>query len=179
MPYAIEKIDTGEIVKRFGSLPKSFEVEIDGHLRRVIAPVAVGDEGLGHRFIEVVQVGFDQPGTYFTKGTLVVTREGNVRTETQEWTAWTQQEIDAFEAVALDAKAASFDVVGSDTRALALMVLEESNLHAERITAILDAIDGASSLAQVKTAIALIPDVPQRTSAQLRAAFKTKLVNGS
>jgi len=65
------------------------------------------------------------------------------------------------------------------TRALALVVLDELNVHAARITAILDAIDGASSLADVKTAIAAINDIPQRTIAQLKTAMKAQIAAGS
>lgn len=60
-------------------------------------------------------------------------------------------------------------------RAFALLLLDELNLHAARITAILDAIDGASNLAGVKTAVAAIADVPQRTAGQIVDAIKAKV----
>ena len=63
-------------------------------------------------------------------------------------------------------------------RAIVLLVLDEFNTHASKINAILTAIDGASSLAEVKTAIAAIPDYPQRTGAQLLNAIKNKIDSG-
>ena len=74
-----------------------------------------------------------------------------------------------------DSTAAQLDQVEDVLRAFMLSVLDEINLHAQRITAILDAIDGANNLATVKTAIALIPDVPERSTAQLRTAIRNKL----
>jgi hypothetical protein len=60
-------------------------------------------------------------------------------------------------------------------RASLLAILDEVNLHAIRINAILDGIDNASNLAEVKTAIALINDVPSRTIAQMKTAIRGKL----
>lgn len=64
-------------------------------------------------------------------------------------------------------------------RALLLTILEEMNLHAARIKSILDAIDGASTLAQVKTAVAAIADPPQRTAGDVRASMANKLNIGA
>jgi len=64
---------------------------------------------------------------------------------------------------------------GSVVRALALLMLDEFNSHAEKITAILNAADSASSLATFKTAMAAIVDQPQRTQAQLVAALKARI----
>jgi hypothetical protein len=90
-----------------------------------------------------------------------------------------QAERDAVDAADLeagrDSTAAQLDELEGVLRAFALAVLDEINLHAVRITAILDAIDNASNLAGVKTAVAAIPDVPQRTVAQLKAAIRSKL----
>jgi hypothetical protein len=60
-------------------------------------------------------------------------------------------------------------------RALALVTLDDLNLHAARIVAILDAIDNNSTLATIKAAIDAIPDIPQRTGAQLKQAVRSKL----
>lgn len=84
--------------------------------------------------------------------------------------------VDAAElAAARDAVAGAFDGVEDFARAFALILLDELNLHAARVTAILDAVDGASNLAGLKTAVAAIPDVPQRTIAQLKTALRAKL----
>lgn len=86
---------------------------------------------------------------------------------------------DAVDAALLSAQrdtiAAVMDAVEDYGRAFALVVLDEINLHATRITAILNAVDGASSLTNLKTAVALIPDVPQRTIDQLKTALRNKL----
>jgi hypothetical protein len=76
---------------------------------------------------------------------------------------------------ARDAVAAQLDAVEEYSRAFALVVLDELNLHASRVTSILDAIDGAASLAALKTAVAAIPDVPQRTVANLKTGVRNKL----
>jgi len=60
-------------------------------------------------------------------------------------------------------------------RALVLMILDEFNAHAIKTNAILTAIDNASTLAQLKTAVLAIPDYPQRTAAQLVTAIKTQI----
>lgn len=74
-----------------------------------------------------------------------------------------------------DAVAAAMDAVEDYSRAFALVVLDEINLHATRITDVLNAVDAASNLATLKSAVALIPDVPTRTIAQLKTALRNKL----
>ena len=90
-------------------------------------------------------------------------------------------EMDVAEKAAVDAAmltatrddvAARLDDVEDVVRAFARAVLDETNLHAARITAILDAIDGAASLGEVKTAVGAIPDVPTRTVAQMKTAVR-------
>lgn len=63
-------------------------------------------------------------------------------------------------------------------RAIVLLALDVTNALATKINAILDAIDGASTLAQVKTAIAAIADAPTYTPAQARTAINNKLTAG-
>ena len=91
----------------------------------------------------------------------------------------TQAERDAIDAAELsarrDATAADLDIVEGIMRAFCLVLLDELNLHAARVTAILDAVDGASSLATLKTAVALIADVPQRNVGQIKTALRGKL----
>lgn len=60
-------------------------------------------------------------------------------------------------------------------RALALMVLDEFNLHALRQAQLHAAIAAATSLADFKTRAATVPALPQRTAEQLIAAIKAKL----
>lgn len=63
-------------------------------------------------------------------------------------------------------------------RAAAAALLDELNLHAQKVNAILNAIDGAATFAAMKTAIAAIPDYPQRTMAQVAASIKNKINGG-
>ena len=90
-----------------------------------------------------------------------------------------QAQRDAVDAAELAARrdgiAATMDAIEDYNRAFALSVLDEINLHATRITAILTAIDNGGTLAQVKTGIAAIADVPQRTVANLKTALRNKL----
>ncbi len=78
-------------------------------------------------------------------------------------------------SAARDAVAAAMDATEDVIRAFALTLLDELNLHATRVTAILDAVDGATTLANLKSAVALIPDVPQRTVGQIKTALRGKL----
>lgn len=63
-------------------------------------------------------------------------------------------------------------------RAVLLAALDEFNLHALKINAILDAVDAATTLANLKSAVALIADYPQRTRQQLVTAIRNKITNG-
>lgn len=91
----------------------------------------------------------------------------------------TQAEKDAVDAANLiaarDDTAAQLDQVEDVLRAFMLTVLDEFNAHADKTNEILDAIDAASNLAQVKSNIAAITDYPQRTTAQLRTTVRNKL----
>ncbi len=90
-----------------------------------------------------------------------------------------QSQRDAVDAAELSAKrdgaVAPIDAVEDILRAFALTLLDELNLHAARVTAILDAVDASTSLATLKSAVALINDVPQRTIGQLKTAMRGKL----
>lgn len=63
-------------------------------------------------------------------------------------------------------------------RALMLTILDEMNLHANKINAILTAIDNGTTLAQVKANIAAIVDYPQRTSIQIRSVIQNNINSG-
>lgn len=175
MPYAIERIDTGEIVRWFGSMPSSFEIEVDGHTRRIVAPVAVGDEGFGHRFVEIVEVDFARPGQFFHQGEDTPTRDGNVITVTRHWTPWTQEEIDAFHVARRDEIAAQIEDVDDVVRAAVLVIMDELNLHSQKLTALGQAIVNGSTLAAIKTAVQAITPLPQRTAEDLVVAIRNKL----
>jgi len=76
---------------------------------------------------------------------------------------------------ARDEIAAQLDSAEDIVRAFMLLVLDEFNAHALKTNSILDAIDTATTLAQVKSLIAAIPDYPQRTVQQIRDAIRDKL----
>jgi hypothetical protein len=60
-------------------------------------------------------------------------------------------------------------------RGYALVALDELNAHALKLNAILDAVDAATTLADLKSRIALITDYPQRTIQQMQNAVRSKL----
>ena len=173
MSYAIENITTGELVKSFSELPKAFDLP-DG--RRVIAPVQVGDEGLGHRMIEVVKINPTQPGTYFTKGQLLISREGNQRIETQEWLSWTQIEIDNYETLRKQNIANQFDNAETISRLAVLALQQELNRSNRVLTALTTAIIQGTNLADIKTRLQALPEKARETTpAQLKAAIEAGL----
>lgn len=90
-----------------------------------------------------------------------------------------QAEKDAVDAATLETArnnlVAQIDNVEDVLRASLLSILDELNAHSLKINAILNAIDGASNLAEVKSAIAAIPDSPPRSIAQLKTAIRNKL----
>lgn len=88
----------------------------------------------------------------------------------------TRDAIDAQElSDRLDAIAAKLDLTQDFQRAFALALLDELNSHADKINAILTAIDNATNLAGLKAEIATIADYPQRTIAQMKTAVRGKL----
>tara|TARA_R110000772_G_scaffold99174_1_gene198763 strand:- start:38145 stop:38606 length:462 start_codon:yes stop_codon:yes gene_type:complete len=151
MPYAIIKLSDESIFRRFAALPKNLQIGT----RRIVAPVNVGDEGTiqgeTYRMVEIVEIGFDRPGPYFDRSIDTPVLTGNTLTITRTWNAWDQPTIDAYEATQLEAKAGRFDQVGSDTRALAIIMMSEIN--------------------NLRTNAGLSP----RTSNQFRTAFKNAL----
>lgn len=63
-------------------------------------------------------------------------------------------------------------------RGVVAALLDELNNHALKINAILDAVDAATSLTDLKTSIGNIADYPQRTLVQAKDAIKTKINAG-
>jgi hypothetical protein len=70
------------------------------------------------------------------------------------------------------------DPISKKEKAVLLVILDEFNAHANKINAILSAIDGAASFGAMKTAIAGIADYPQRTASQIRTAVANKIDAG-
>lgn len=93
--------------------------------------------------------------------------------------AMTQAEQDAVDAshrqAARAAAAAQLEQQEDILRAFMLIVLDDRNVLAARLSSILDAIDGASSLATLKTAVASINNPRQYDEQQLRDAIKARL----
>ncbi|MEN6536062.1 MAG: hypothetical protein ABFD89_20545 [Bryobacteraceae bacterium] len=170
--YAIEKIATGEIVKRYSSLPKSLDMP-DG--RRVISPVQVGDEGLGHRLIQIDEVDFSPPGQFLMQGDDVTERRDNVVTVTRSWLPWAQAEIDAWHVARREAIVRQIDDADDVVRAAVLVIMDELNRHSAKLDAVLAAAAGAGSLSSFKTAMGQVGSIPQRRGSDLRAAIFAKL----
>lgn len=96
-------------------------------------------------------------------------------------------EMDAGEKATVDAALASAakdvaanELEAADTlmRAFAEVLIDELNANAARVKAILDAVDAATNLTTLKTAVALITDPPTRNLAQLKTALRAKLNGG-
>jgi hypothetical protein len=99
-----------------------------------------------------------------------------VTDQIEEMTAGEKDAVDAAALVASrDSAVAQVDQTEDVLRALLLTLLDEFNAHATKTNAILDAVDAATSLADMKTRVGTINDHPQRTVAQLRTAIRNKL----
>lgn len=84
--------------------------------------------------------------------------------------------VDAAEAAArLDGIAGELEQTENITRAFMLLVLDDRNATAAKLNSLLDAIDAASSLANLKTAVAAIANLPTYNETQLRTAIKAKI----
>jgi hypothetical protein len=90
-----------------------------------------------------------------------------------------QAQRDAVDAAALDElrdyTAEVLEQPEAYPRGYALVALDELNAHALKTNAILDAVDAATTLADLKTRIAAIADYPQRTIQQMQNAVRSKL----
>lgn len=178
MKGALVRISDGAIVKA-GDLPFT-HVLADGGTALL---TAVGQEVPAHapayRLYLYIEAAFDRPGEHFTQGADVETRDADTITVTRQWTPWTAQEIAAAVAARRDSVASRFDNVEDIERAAVLVLADELNRHSARLAAILQAAADASSLATFKTAMAQIQPIPQRLPADLKAAIRQKLGNGS
>jgi hypothetical protein len=91
----------------------------------------------------------------------------------------TQPEKDAVDFALLEAARDSIvqqlDQQEDILRAFAGLLVDQLNAHTARTNALLDAIDGAASLAALKTAAASIQNLPTVNLAQLRQAIRNKI----
>lgn len=97
---------------------------------------------------------------------------------------WKQSTQDTWDLAHLRSDAATRIATDTDAeakvyRAIAAVLVDELNLHALKVNAILDAVDAATSLADLKTRIGAIPDYPQRTPIQIITAIQNKLAGGT
>ena len=81
----------------------------------------------------------------------------------------------AEETTRLDSISDELDQTQSILKAFAQVLVGELNSRADTVNGILDAIDNASNLAGLKTAIGQISNTPQRTLAQLKTAVRNEL----
>ena len=91
----------------------------------------------------------------------------------------TQPEKDAVDFALMEAARDSIvqqlDQQEDILRAFAGLLVDQLNAHTARTNALLDAIDGAASLAALKTAAASIQNLPTVNLAQLRQAIRNKI----
>lgn len=71
------------------------------------------------------------------------------------------------------------DVLGDAVEALALITLSEVNLLRGWLASFKAQVAAASSLADLKTRVAALPDMPDRTTQQLVQAVRAKMIDGS
>lgn len=91
-------------------------------------------------------------------------------------TAGEQSAVNAAKlAASRDAAAATLTQVENVLRAVFLIILDEFNLHTAKVNSILTAIDANATLANIRTAIAAIPDLSARTEQQLRTAIRNRM----
>lgn len=84
--------------------------------------------------------------------------------------------IDAIElSNSRDRTSNRMDDIEDIVRALGLSVIDLTNIHATSITDILNAVDNATNFTDLKTRIAAINDVAQRTGQQLKTQIRSKL----
>ncbi len=90
-----------------------------------------------------------------------------------------QAQRDAVDAAILNASRDNTAAVLAEPelypRGYALVALDELNAHALKVNSILDAVDAATTLADLKTRVAAISDYPQRTIQQMQTAVRNKL----
>lgn len=67
---------------------------------------------------------------------------------------------------------------GERLRAALLVTLDEINNLRQWIASFKTAVAGSSTLANLKTAVAALPDTPDRTASQVKTAIKGKIDNG-
>jgi hypothetical protein len=173
MRYAIENTKTGERVRYFNTLPASLTTP---NGKRVLSPVAVGDEGLGFRLIQIDEVDFIPPaGDFRQAGPDTETRNGNVITIIRHWEPTPQADLDAALQAKRDALAAFTANKEDPVRAALLVLVDEFNRHSAVNRAILDAADTATSLGTFKSAMAKINGIQPRDPADLLNAIRSKL----
>lgn len=94
-------------------------------------------------------------------------------------TLMSQAERDAVDAAELnssrDSTSNRMDDLEDIVRALGLCTVDLNNFMATTVKEILDAIDAATTLADLKSRIAAITDPPQRTGAQMKTQIRNKL----
>lgn len=102
----------------------------------------------------------------------------------RKWTGAAVEEMTGPEKTAADLAAleASRDAIVQHLdqqedilRAFMGMVMDEFNLHSQRVNAILTAIDGGANIGAIKTSVLAIQDLPTRTLLQLRTAIRSKI----
>ncbi len=91
---------------------------------------------------------------------------------------------DVWNAIPQDQKNAVLLINLSDAnarayRAIAALVIDEINTLREWIVAFKNATAAATSLANLQTRVAALPDLPDRTPAQAKSAFISKVNSGS
>lgn len=175
MKAALTEIGSGSIVAT-GALPFEHKMADGGTALLEEIGQEVPAHAVTYRVMQYVEVNFTRPGVHYTQGSDIESRLGDTITATRQWTAWSQAEINTYEAGLRDALTAQrFDNTEDILRASVLVIMDELNIHSTKLAAVLQAAADASSLTTFKTAMAAIQPIAQRSAAQIRTAIRSKI----
>ena len=131
--------------------------------------------------VEALRDGVPQRFLRFRDGAVVRLSEAEIQEILDaEAAEAAQREADAAaeqaaQSAALLAMQSELDNAERITKGLALTILDELNRITNRMRAFDTAVQAASTLQGMKTLVAALPDIPDRTAAQLKAAVKAKV----
>lgn len=170
---ALVRLEPFQVVRTFPSNPPITVSLPDMAVQ--VSPGEAGWSGYGFAIVPVVEVDFAKPGEFFDQGADAESFDGTTLTVTRGWLAWDQARIDAWRAAKRDSIVNNLNAQDDVIRALAMIVMDELNLHSARLASVLAAAANAGTYAAFRTAMGSVAAIQQRTPAQIRAAIRAKL----
>ena len=159
----------GAVIQRFTLGERAIRVATpDGE---TVSPAYVGwvSPDKAYRIVEVIEVGFNSPGEYYTEAGIEEVRDGDTLTRTKTWVEWSAQEIADHEEAQAEKRASRLDNAEDIFVAVALV-------FNDRINAIFSAANQASNLADFKSRMNTIAQAGgSMTASELRAEVKRRV----